>query len=106
MTGVAVNLRMGAILVAVIALLPSLHPASRKSVLGRLLDDPQGKIRRFAARWVDDRQDGGDDVPDQLNRLGSKDYATWNDAVQRLGSGGARVIVVLPRAKQLPEARK
>lgn len=85
---------------AAFALLPSLRKPARRTLLGRLVADPNATVSRQAADWLDGRETAhtaerpadADDVDGWIQQLADEEYATWHGALQRLGSGGARVI--------------
>ena len=79
--------------VAAFALLRSLHSSQRRSILKRLTDDPDRRIRRAAESYgasAESRTEA--DLREWLLLLGSDDHAAWSAAVQRLSGWAAAVI--------------
>jgi len=89
---------------AALGLLPLLRSRQRESLLQRLRQDPQTglrrKVERLAAEMESSSRAEASSIESWIAQLGAEDYAVWNDALQRLGGGGARVVAPLVEAMQ------
>jgi len=81
---------------AALALLRALPASQRRGIVGRLLEDPEPRIREKVVEIAESIDHPAEPTPSEIERLvealGSHDYGEWNEAVHRLGSYGAAIV--------------
>ena len=81
---------------AALALLRALPPSQRRGILTRLEQDPQEEVREKVQEIGSALRNPAEPTSAEITRLiqdlASEDYAAWNEAVQRLGSYGAKIV--------------
>jgi HEAT repeat protein len=84
---------------ATMALLRVLPPSQRRGILTRLEQDPRSPIREKAHEIESSLKHSPEPTAKEITRLirdlASDDYSEWNEAVQRLGNYGAKIVVPL-----------
>lgn len=84
---------------AALALLRALPRSQRRGILTRLEQDPQEEVREKAQEIGESLRHPAEPTSTEIARLirdlGSDDYSAWNEAVQRLGSYGAKIVLPL-----------
>jgi HEAT repeat protein len=88
-----------AVRLATIALLRALPASQRRGILTRLQQDPEEQVREKAIELDSALRNPAEPTSEEIERLvrdlASEDYTTWNEAVQRLGTYGAGVVMPL-----------
>lgn len=84
---------------ATLALLRALPPSQRRGILTRLERDPVAEVREKALEIASALSHPADPTSTEITRLiqdlASDDYSVWNEAVQRLGKYGAKIVLPL-----------
>jgi len=80
-------------------LLRAMPPSQRRGILTRLEQDPVEEVREKALEIASALRNPAEPTSTEIARLiqdlASDDYSVWNEAVQRLGDFGAKIVLPL-----------